>query len=68
MTLYKPCKCDSSIAVEACGVTISQEVVTLARMRELHIDMEYGIGARGYILKRCQEPYFNYCIQYSLQI
>ena len=37
-------------------------------MRGLHIEIEYGTGARGYILKRCQEPHFNYCIQYSLQI
>ena len=37
-------------------------------MRELHIDMEYGTGARSYILKRCQEPHFNYRIRYSLQI
>ena len=35
---------------------------------ELHIDMEYGTGAQSYILKWCQEPHFNYCIQYSLQI
>jgi hypothetical protein len=59
---YKDCKCDYSIAIGACGVTISQEVVTLARMRELHINMEYGTGARGYILKRCQEPHFNFCL------
>ena len=66
--LYKACKCDYSIAIRVCGVAILQEVVTLVRMRELHIDMEYGTGARGYILKRYQEPHFNYCIQYSLQI
>ena len=46
----------------------SRHIVTLARMRELHIEMEYGMGARSYILKRCQEPHLNYCIQYSLQI
>jgi hypothetical protein len=65
--LYKACKCDCSIAIGACGVAILQEVVS-ARMQELHIDMEYGTGARSYILKRCQELHFNYCIQYSLQI
>ena len=32
------------------------------------INMEYGAGARGSLLKRCQEPHFNYCIRYSLQI
>ena len=68
MILYKACKCDCSIAIRACGVAISQEVVTLARMRELHINIEYGTGARSYILKWCQEPHFNYYIQYSLQI
>jgi hypothetical protein len=46
----------------------SRHIVTFAPMRELHIEMEYGTGARSYILKWCQEPYFNYCIQYSLQI
>ena len=48
----------------------SHHIITLARMRELHIEMEYGTGARSYILKWCQEPHFNYmyCIQYSLQI
>ena len=35
MTSYKACKCDSSITVEACGVAISREVVTLACIREL---------------------------------
>ena len=32
------------------------------------INMEYGTEARGSILKRCQEPHFNYPIRYSLQI
>ena len=68
MILYKACKCNSSIAVKVCGVTILQEVITLARMWELQINTEYGMGARSYILKRCQEPHFNYCLQYSLQI
>ena len=67
-TSYKACKCDCSIAVRACGVAISQEVVTLAYMRELYIKMEHWKGARSYILKWCQELHFNYCIQYSLQI
>jgi hypothetical protein len=40
--LYKACKCDSSIAVEACGVAISREIVTLAHMWKLQINMEYG--------------------------
>jgi len=30
MTLYKAYKCDSSIAIRVYGVTILQEVVTLA--------------------------------------
>ena len=68
ITSYKACKCDYSIAIGVCGVAILQEVVNLARMRELHIEMEYGTGARSYILKRFQELHFNYCIQYSLQI
>jgi len=63
--LYNACECDCSIAIGTCGIAISQEVVNLARMRELHIEMEYRTGARGYILKRCQDLYFNYCIQYS---
>ena len=46
MTLYKACKCDSSIAVGVCGVAILLEVVTLVCKRELQIDMEYGTGAR----------------------
>ena len=37
-------------------------------MRELYINMEYRTGAHSYILKWCQEPHFNYCTQYSLQI
>ena len=37
-------------------------------MRELQIEMEYITGARGYILEQSQEPHFNYCIRYSLQI
>ena len=68
ITLYKAYKCDCSIAIGACGVAISQEVVNLVRMRELHIETEYGTGAQSYILKRSQEPHFNYCIQYSLRI
>ena len=45
ITLYKAYKCNYSIAIGACGVAILQEVVNLAHMRELHIEMEYGIGA-----------------------
>ncbi|OCK93355.1 uncharacterized protein K441DRAFT_723413 [Cenococcum geophilum 1.58] len=37
-------------------------------MRELQIETEYITGARGYILEQSQEPHFNYCIRYSLQI
>src|SRR6202041_1337546 len=47
ITLDKACKCDSSIAIGVCRVAISQKVVTLARIRELHIGMEYGTEARG---------------------
>ena len=39
----------------------SHHIITLARMRELHIEIEYGTGARSYILKWCQETHFNYC-------
>src|ERR1700722_4468975 len=56
---YKACKCDSRIGVEACGVVILREVVTLAHIWELEAT---------YILKRCQEPHCDYCMQYSLQI
>ena len=38
--LYKAYKCDSSIAIRVFGI------VTLARMRELHIEMEYGTEAQ----------------------
>ena len=62
ITLYKACKCDCSITIGAYGAAISQEVITLARVWELHINMEYGTGARSSILKWCQEPHFNYCI------
>ena len=44
----------------------SHHIITLARMRELHIEMEYGTGARSYILKWCQEPHFKYCIGYCV--
>jgi hypothetical protein len=46
ITLDKACKCDSSTAIGVRGVAISQKVVTLARIRELHIGMEYGTEAR----------------------
>jgi len=69
ITSIKAGQCDSSIAVGVCGVAILQEVVTLACKRELQIkiwNMEREL--EGYILKRCQEPHFNYRIESSLQI
>jgi hypothetical protein len=58
ITLYKACKCDSSIAIGLCGIAILQEVVH-TRSR-LIWDMEREL--EGDILKWCQEPHFNYRI------
>lgn len=72
MVLYKACKCDSSIAVGACGVAISQEVVTLARMRELWINIEYGTGARSdmedFRFRSTEQPSYIYIYNMSLHI
>ena len=68
LLLYTACKCYSSIAIRVRGVATSWEVVTWTHMRELQIETEYVTGARSYTLKRSQEPHFNYCIRYSLQI
>ena len=68
ITSYRACRCDSSIVIGVGGGAISQEVVALACMQELQIDLEFKSGVQSSRLNWCQEPQFNYCIQYSFQI